>query len=55
MQNPVGVEVVDPIKYLVEERLDHGVGYDRLWLLSHFDGSVVFDDVLKKRSRHVQL
>ena len=49
MKNPIGMEIVDSIKDLVEERFDHSVGNNCLWLLPHFNCPVVLDDVLEKR------
>ena len=49
MKNPIGMEIVDSIEDLVEERFDHSVGNNCLWLLPHFNCPVVLDDVLEKR------
>ena len=46
MQHPVGVQVVYSVQDLVEQGLDHGLGYLHSGLLPGLDGPVVLDDVL---------
>ena len=45
VQDPVGVEVVNPIEYLVQKRLNHVLG-NLLRLLISFGSAVVLDNVL---------
>ena len=45
MQDPVGVEVVNPIEYLVQKRLNHVLG-NLLRLLISLGSPVVLDNVL---------
>ena len=51
VQNPVGVQVVDAIQYLVHEALHHTLGNHYLTLLACLDCSVIFDDVLNVKTR----
>lgn len=44
MQNPIAVQVVNAVQYLIQQTLDHAFRHhDRLFIL--FGGSVEFDDV----------
>ena len=48
MQDPVGMEVVDAVQYLIEETFDHTLGSLNGRLLAPLDGSVELYDVLKE-------
>lgn len=47
MEDPVGVEVMDAIQDLVEQRLDHSPGQLK-WLLVGLGRSVELNNVLQK-------
>lgn len=49
MKHPVGVQVVDPIQYLVQKGLDH-ILWNLLRLLVSLGSTMVLDDVLRVRS-----
>ena len=49
VEHPVGMEVVDSIQYLVQQRLHHALGHLHRVLLAPLDRTVVFDDVLRRK------
>jgi hypothetical protein len=46
VQDPVGMEIVDSVENLIEQRLDHAL-VNHHSLLVGLGGTVEFDDVLK--------
>ena len=49
MEHPVGMEVVDSIQDLEQQGLHHTLGHLHRVLLASLDGTVVLDDVLRKK------
>ena len=49
VEHPVGMEVVDSIQYLVQQRLHHALGHLHRVLLAPLDRTVVLDDVLRRK------
>lgn len=53
MEDPVGVQVVDAVQDLIEQRLDHALGRVH-GLLVGLGRSVELDDVLPNKTKHFQ-
>ena len=49
VEHPVGMEVVDSIQDLVQQRLHHALGHLHRVLLASLDRTVVLDDVLRRK------